>query len=70
MGPIIPGPLADLLVGQSLAGGGGNGGGRSSRGTVGGGGGVLAVKGKKVGAPWSDARVRMQYNAHLPALYL
>ena len=58
-----------------MAGGGGNGVGRSGSeggGRTGGGSGSggLAVKGKEVGAPGVDTRVRVQYDAHLPALYL
>ena len=53
MGPILIGPLADILTVRRLA--GGNGG--KYRG---GGGGVLALKLKKVVAPGGDARVRMR----------
>ena len=60
--------------GSGSGGSGGTGGGRSSisGGSDGGSnssdGSVLAVKVKKVGAPGGGARVRVRYNAHLPAL--
>ena len=78
VGPIFPGPFADLLVilspdedgsnvggGSGSGSGGGNGGGRGSGSGGGGGGGVKIEKGWR---PWGGREVWVRYNAHLTAL--
>ena len=80
---IVPRPLADLLAlkrpsGRSVNDGGGSGsgvgnGGRRSGVRSSGGrsiGSSMVLKGKKVGAPGGDVRVRLRYDAHVLALSL
>ena len=61
--PIFSGPLTDLLAGKRASGKSGNGSNRNS--SIGGG-----NPKSKVGAAGVGARVRVLYDAHLPALYI
>ena len=84
MGPILPGPLVDFLAalkpdGRGCNGSSGGGGGSSSvrKGSggdggkgSGGNGGHVASKTSKVGVYGGGSRVRVYYNAHIPALSL
>ena len=65
MGLILLGLLVDLIAGKMMAGSGGNGGGSGGNG-----GGSTEFKVKKVGAPWREAGVRVQYDAYLTTLSL
>ena len=62
MGPILPGPLADILVGRRLTRDGGNGSG-GSRGCGDGSYRGTAIKSKNVGVPGVEAWVQVRYNA-------
>ena len=80
VGPILTGPLTDLLVGCRTSGGGGNDDGGSGSGIRGGNGnggsrssggsGGTELKTKKVGAHGGGAWVRVRYDAHLLTLSL
>ena len=75
-GPILPGSLEDLLAGRRAAGGSGSGSGRGGGNTMdpssGSGSSSSGRKPKNfsVGAAGGGTRVHVQYDAHLPALFL